>query len=60
MIMRSGPKWLLLCAAITGSVAGGCGYSEDEMQAKLRDIERFKTDLAAEQERNRKAKAETA
>jgi chemotaxis protein MotB len=58
MIKRRVASWLLICAALTGSVAGGCGYSEDEMQAKIRDIDRLKTDLAAEQERNKKAKTE--
>jgi chemotaxis protein MotB len=36
----------------------GCGYSEDEMQAKLRELDGLKTQVSAEQERNKKAKHE--
>lgn len=38
--------------------AAGCGHSEDEWQAKLREIVTLKDQLAAEQALHRKAKAE--
>lgn len=38
--------------------AVGCGYSEDEWQAKLREIDGLKTQLSAEQAQNKKAKKE--
>jgi len=44
---------LLACSGLLG-----CGYSEDEMQAKLREIENLKTQLSAEQSQNKKAKGE--
>jgi chemotaxis protein MotB len=58
MIKRRVASWFLLCATITGSGALGCGYSEDEMQAKIREVDGLKAKLSAEQERNKKAKAE--
>ncbi len=51
-------SWFLLCATVGGSsLAVGCGYSEDEMQAKMREIDGLKGQLSAEQERNKKAQA---
>ncbi len=41
-----------LSALLLTSVAG-CGYSEDEMQAKIHQIDELKTQLSAEQERNK-------
>ena len=47
-----------LCASTSLGGALGCGYSEDDMQAKIREIDGLKTQLTAEQERNKKAKSE--
>src|SRR5688572_14348770 len=59
MLVRRSTSWLLLgTALLAGSGAPGCGYSEDEMQAKIREIEGLKTQLSAEQAQNKKAKAE--
>lgn len=59
MLVRRSTSWLVLGAALFASAgAPGCGYSEDEMQAKLREIESLKTQLSAEQAQNKKAKAE--
>jgi chemotaxis protein MotB len=58
MINRRMVSWFVLSASLLGSVAAGCGYSEDEMQAKVREIDSLKTQLAAEQERNKKARGE--
>jgi chemotaxis protein MotB len=48
--------WCSIAAALPAVL--GCGYSEDEMQAKLREVESVKTQLAAEQSQNKKAKQE--
>jgi chemotaxis protein MotB len=58
-IRRTTPK-LLLGAALIAAFAGqpGCGYSEDEMQAKIREIDGLKSQLNDEQARNKKAKSE--
>jgi chemotaxis protein MotB len=48
----------VLLASLACAGAAGCGYSEDEMQAKLREIEGLKTQLSAEQAQNKKAKKE--
>lgn len=57
MLVRRSTSWLLLgTALLTGT--GACGYSEDEMQAKIREIEGLKTELSAEQAQNKKAKTE--
>jgi chemotaxis protein MotB len=45
-------------ALLAGSGAFGCGYSEDEMQAKIREIENLKNQLSAEQAQNKKAQSE--
>lgn len=58
MIDRRVVSWFVLSASLLGSVAAGCGYSEDEMQAKVREIDSLKTQLAAEQERSKKTKGE--
>lgn len=52
-------SWFLLCMSMasSGSVLG-CGYSEDEMQAKVREIDGLKSQLSAEQEKNKKAQAD--
>ena len=49
---------LLLGSALLSGSSLGCGYSEDEWQSKLREIEGLRTQLSAEQEQNKKAKAE--
>ncbi len=49
---------LLLCALTVLGGAASCGYSEDEMQAKIREMDGLRTQLSAEQERNKKAKSE--
>jgi len=49
---------LLLLCALTGLGGASCGFSDDEMQAKVREIDGLRTQLSAEQERNKKAKAE--
>ncbi|UQA62127.1 OmpA family protein [Polyangium aurulentum] len=58
-IRRTTPK-LLLGAVLFAAIAGqpGCGYSEDEMQAKIREIDGLKSQLDAEQGRNRKTKSD--
>src|SRR5262249_5042652 len=48
----------LLCALAGLGGAASCGYSEDEMQAKIREMDGLRTQLTAEQERNKKSKAE--
>ncbi len=59
MLVRRSTSWLLLGATLlAGSGALGCGYSEEEMQAKVREIEGLKTQLSAEQAQNKKAKSE--
>lgn len=59
MLLRRSTSWLLIGATLlagTGSL--GCGYSEEEMQAKIREIEGLKNQLSAEQAQNKKAKSE--
>ncbi|KYF69044.1 OmpA/MotB family protein [Sorangium cellulosum] len=59
MLVRRSTSWLLLGATLlAGSGALGCGYSEEEMQAKVREIEGLKTQLSAEQAQNKKARSE--
>jgi chemotaxis protein MotB len=49
----------MLCTALfAGSGLAGCGYSEEEMQAKLREIETLQSQLSAEQAQNKKAAKE--
>jgi len=49
---------LLAALAVLGITASGCGHSEEEMQAKLREIAGLKSQLGAEQEQHKKAQAE--
>jgi len=57
--MRRRTSWLLVGAALFAfSGATGCGYSEEEMQAKNREIEALKAQLAEEQSASKKAKGE--
>lgn len=49
---------LVIGAAIFSGAAIGCGPSEEEYRAKLSEIESLKSQLAAEQTQNKKAKAE--
>jgi len=59
MLLRRSTSWLLIAATLlAGSSSLGCGYSEEEMQAKVREIEGLKNQLSAEQAQNKKAKAE--
>lgn len=45
-------------AALTLSVTAGCGYSKDEMDARLQQIQNLKTQLNAQQAQNKKAQQE--
>jgi chemotaxis protein MotB len=57
--MRRITSKLLLGVVLSAFVgAPGCGYSEDEMQAKIQEIEALKGQLDSEQARNRKSKSE--
>ena len=59
MSMRRTTSWLLVGAclfAFTG--ASGCGYSEEEMQAKIREIDALKGQIAEEEKAKKKAKSE--
>ena len=59
MSMRRTTSWLLLGSALfafTG--AAGCGYSEEEMQAKVREIEALKGQIADHERQNKKARGE--
>jgi chemotaxis protein MotB len=59
MLLRRSTSWLLICATLlAGSGSFGCGYSEEEMQAKVREIEGLRNQLSAEQAQNKKAKSE--
>jgi chemotaxis protein MotB len=59
LLRRSTSSWLLVATTLlAGSASLGCGYSEEEMQAKVREIESLKNQLSAEQAQNKKAKAE--
>lgn len=48
----------LAALAIVGATALGCGHSEEEMQAKQREIASLKSQLDAEQDQHKKAQAE--
>lgn len=59
MLLRRSTRCLVFgVALLAGSGAFGCGYSEDEMQAKIREIENLKNQLSAEQAQNKKAQSE--
>src|SRR5580700_6215449 len=58
MLIRS-TSWKILGALVLVGVGLlGCGYSEDEMQARIREINSLKDQLSAEQAQNKKAKGE--
>lgn len=54
---RRTSAWLL-AAVFAGSSLAGCGYSEEEMQAKNKEIESLRNQLSAEQSQSKKAKSE--
>lgn len=57
--MRRKTRWLLVGSALAAFIgASGCGYSEEEMQAKLREIQGLKGQLADEQASTKKARGE--
>jgi hypothetical protein len=49
---------LLAALAVVGATVLGCGHSEEEMQAKQREIASLKSQLDAEQDQHKKAQAE--
>jgi chemotaxis protein MotB len=49
--------WLVSATLLAGA-ASGCGYSEDEMQAKNHEIESLKNQLNAEQAQSKKARSD--
>lgn len=53
-------QWLLgwMIAALLGTVVAGCGYSEEEMRARQREIENLRNQLSAEQAQNQKTQKE--
>lgn len=55
-------RWSLsmlgIAMALGASGLAGCGYSEDEMQAKIRENQNLQARLSAEQAQNHKAKQE--
>ncbi|MEO7331189.1 MAG: OmpA family protein [Minicystis sp.] len=57
-IRRATSWWLLGTALFVGVGAPGCGHNEEEWQGKLHEVDELKTKLSAEQERNKKSKAE--
>jgi chemotaxis protein MotB len=57
---RAAVRARALLALLVTLVLGGCGYSEDEMRAKLREIDNLKQQLQAEQAQNAKARKELA
>ncbi len=59
MTLRRTTYWLMLgVALLTGSSSLGCGYSEDEWQAKLKEIEALNQQLSQERDQNKKAQKE--
>lgn len=54
-MMTAGITRICLCCALLASLflVSGCGYSEDEMRARLREIEALKQQLDAEEARNK-------
>lgn len=59
-LIAGGPRRLtaLSIGAVLSLSAAGCGYSEDEWQAKLREIEGLNNSLAAERSQHNKTKSE--
>ena len=56
-VARSG--WRLVAGALLALVMlSGCGYSEEEMRARLREIENLQQQLSAEQAQSQQAKRE--
>lgn len=49
---------LMFAVTLTASQLAGCGPSQEEFDAKVREIEKLKTALSAEQEQNKKAQLE--
>ncbi len=49
---------LMFAVTLTASQLAGCGPSQDEFDQKVREIEKLKTALSAEQEQNKKAQLE--
>ncbi|WP_081865563.1 OmpA/MotB family protein [Chondromyces apiculatus] len=59
MRLRSSTRALFLgITLLSGLGVIGCGYSEEEMQAKLREINDLQAELSKEQAQNKKARAE--
>ncbi len=59
MLLRRSTRCLVFgVALLAGAGTLGCGYSEEEMQAKTREIENLKNQLSAEQAQNKKARGE--
>jgi chemotaxis protein MotB len=59
LVSTLGRWWLgLSIVAVIGLCVGGCGFSEEEMGAKQREIDRLSKELAAEQAQNKKAQQE--
>jgi len=57
--MRRTTSWLLAAAALLAFTGGsGCGYSEEEMQAKIHEIEALKGQLSDEERATKKARGE--
>jgi chemotaxis protein MotB len=62
MVAMKAPRWTT-AAALAGALAfatTGCGVSEDVYNAKVREAEDLRNQLAAQQAQNRKAEAELA
>ena len=57
-VRRLTSRLLLGAALVAASGLAGCGYSEDEWQAKLREIDTLKGQLADEQKQNKKSQKE--
>jgi chemotaxis protein MotB len=47
-----------MLATLVGVIGAGCGYSEEEMRAKQREIDNLRNQLSAEQAQNQKAQKE--
>jgi chemotaxis protein MotB len=61
MRFRRSTLWMVLGAALLcGSGSLGCGYSEEEMQAKIKEIEALNQQLSQERDQSRKAQKELA